>query len=263
MYDDIAEFRGFYQTSLGRRVSNLIRRQLCAFWRGGPSLSSACLGYGFPFVDKTLTLLAFMPARRGAIIWPSASSVRGCLTEPDVLPLPDVHLDRLLLVHALEFEHDPGRVLDECWRVLDGAGQLMVVVPNRRGLWARAERSPFGHGRPFSGRQLRQLLKSHGFEPRRTRCAVFIPPLAGKFFQRFAPAIERIGAKLWPALGGVLLVEADKILYAASRKGRKLSQRKISDTSVLIGQTREVLSPKILSRIQQQMADGPSKRCQL
>ena len=155
------------------------------------------------------------------------------------------------------------RVLDESWRVLDGAGQLMVVVPNRRGLWARAERSPFGHGRPFSGRQLRQLLKSHGFEPRRTHCAVFIPPLAGKFFQRFAPAIERIGAKLWPALGGVLLVEADKILYAASKKGRKLSQRKISDTSVLIGQTREVLSPKILSRIQQQMADGPSKQCQL
>ena len=261
MYDDIAEFRGFYQTSLGRRVSNLIRRQLCAFWRGGPSLSSACLGYGFPFVDKTMTLLAFMPARRGAIVWPSASSVRGCLVEPDVLPLPDVQLDRLLLVHALEFEHDPGRVLDECWRVLDGAGQIMVVVPNRRGLWARAERSPFGHGRPFSGRQLHRLLKLHGFEPRRTNRAVFIPPLAGKVFQRFAPALERIGAKLWPALGGVLLVEADKILYAASGRNRKLRTRKISDTSVLVGQTRDVLLPKTLLYTQQNMADGLSKRC--
>ena len=47
MYDDIAEFRGFYQTSLGRRVSSLIRRQLGAFWQGGSSLSTACLGYGF------------------------------------------------------------------------------------------------------------------------------------------------------------------------------------------------------------------------
>ena len=121
----------------------------------------------------------------------------------------------------------------------------MVVVPNRRGLWARAERSPFGHGRPFSGRQLHRLLKLHGFEPRRTHRAVFIPPLAGPLFQRFAPAIERIGAKLWPALGGVLLVEADKILYAASGKRRKLPSHKISDTPVLIGQTRDVLSPKI------------------
>ena len=255
MYDDISEFRGFYQTRLGRRVSSLIRRQLCTFWWGGSSLSTACLGYGFPFVDETMTLLAFMPARRGAIVWPSASSVRGCLTEPDVLPLPDVQLDRLLLVHALEFEHDPGRVLDECWRVLDGAGRLMVVVPNRGGLWARAERSPFGHGRPFSGRQLCRLLKIHGFEPRRTYRAVFIPPLAGQFFQRFIPAIERIGARLWPALGGVLLVEADKILYAASGKERTLPSRKISDTSLLIGQTRDVLSPKNLSQTQKQLAD--------
>ena len=207
-----------------------------------------------------MTVLAFMPARRGAIIWPLASSVRSCLTEPDVLPLPDVQLDRLLLVHALEFEHDPGRVLDECWRVLDGAGQLMVVVPNRRGLWARAERSPFGHGRPFSGPQLRRLLKSHGFEPRQTHCAVFIPPLAGQFFQRFAPAIERIGARLWPALGGVLLVEADKILYAASARRRKLPKLEISDTSVLVGQTRDVLSLKFLSQTQPRMANGRVKR---
>ena len=255
MYDDISEFRDFYQTRFGRRVSSLIRRHLCTFFGSGSSLSTACLGYGFPFVDETMTLLAFMPARRGAIVWPSASSVRGCLTEPDVLPLPDVQLDRLLLVHALEFEHDPGRVLDECWRVLDGAGRLMVVVPNRGGLWARAERSPFGHGRPFSGRQLCRLLKIHGFEPRRTYRAVFIPPLAGQFFQRFTPAIERIGARLWPALGGVLLVEADKILYAASGKERKLTPRKISDTSLLIGQTRDVLSPKNLSQTQKQLAD--------
>ena len=245
MYDDIAEFKGFYQTSLGRRASTLIRRKLCTFWHGGSSLSTACLGYGFPFVNKTLPLLAFMPARRGAIVWPLRSSVRSCLTAPDFLPLPDVQLDRLLLVHALEFEHDPGRILDECWRVLDGTGKLMVVVPNRGGLWARAERSPFGHGRPFSGRQLRRLLKLHGFEPRKTHRAVFIPPLAGRFFQRFDLAIESIGAKLWPALGGVLLVEADKILYAASLKGRKLQKRQIHDASVLVGQTRDVLSPKI------------------
>lgn len=245
MYDDIAEFREFYQTGLGRRVSALIRRQLETFWRGGPSLASACLGYGFPFIDKTTNPLAFMPARRGAIVWPSPSLVRSCLTEPDFLPLPDVHMDRLLLVHALEFEHDPGRLLDECWRVLDGAGRLMVVVPNRRGLWARAERSPFGHGRPFSGRQLHRLMKLHGFEPRKTHRAVFIPPLAGHFFQRFAPVIERIGARLWPAMGGVLLVEADKILYAASNKGRKVHRRKTAGTRVLVGQTRNALSPKI------------------
>ena len=243
MYDDIAEIRGFYKTSLGRRVSSLIRRQVRSFWHGGPTIASACVGYGFPFIDKSPNLLAFMPARRGAIVWPSPLSVRSCLVEPDFLPLPDVHLDRLLLAHALEFEHDPGRLLDECWRVLDGAGRLMVIVPNRRGIWARAERFPFGHGRPFSSRQLRRLLKLHGFEPRQTHRAVFIPPLECQFFQRFIPAIERIGARLWPAMGGVLLVEADKILYAPSGKERKLRNRETTGTPVLIGQTRDVLLP--------------------
>ena len=122
-----------------------------------------------------------MPARRGAASWPKSSSVRNCLVDPLNLPLPDVHLDRLLLVHALEFEHDPGQCLDECWRVLDGAGRLLVIVPNRSGLWAKAERTPFGHGRPYSGRQLRRLLQRHGFIPRQTRRIAFMPPLAARF----------------------------------------------------------------------------------
>jgi SAM-dependent methyltransferase len=186
-----------------------------------------------------------MPARRGAVSWPKSSSVRNCLVDPLNLPLPDVHLDCLLLVHALEFEHDPGQFLDECWRVLGGAGRLLVIVPNRSGLWAKAERTPFGHGRPYSGRQLRRLLQGHGFTPRRTRRIAFMPPLAGPVFQRFAPAIERIGSRWWPAMGGVLLVEADKMLYAPLGKTSRLQRRETAATPVLVGQSRGALSPKI------------------
>ena len=119
------------------------------FWHAGSPLSSAFLGYAQPFLDSNQPIpLGLMPARRGAASWPKSSSVRNCLVDPLNLPLPDVHLDRLLLVHALEFEHDPGQFLDECWRVLDGAGQLLVVVPNRSGLWAKAERTPSACVRP-------------------------------------------------------------------------------------------------------------------
>ena len=141
-----------------------------------------------------------------------AESGPGCssLVDNHALPLPDVHIDRLLLAHALEFDVDPGRLLDECWRVLDGAGKLLVVVPNRRGLWARLEHVPFGHGRPYSSRQLCQLLKTHGFVPKRTYRAVCLPPLHNRAMMRFATTIERLGQRWWPALGGVLLVEARK-----------------------------------------------------
>ena len=242
MYDDIAEFKRFYQTKLGQSVADLIRRQLDLFWHAGSPLSLAFLGYAQPFLDpKPPIPLGLMPARRGA----NSSSVRNCLVDPLNLPLPDVHLDRLLLVHALEFEHDPGQCLDECWRVLDGAGRLLVIAPNRSGLWAKAESTPFGHGRPYSGRQLCRLLQRHGFIPRQTRRIAFMPPVAGQFFQRFAPTIERIGGCCWPAMGGVLLVEADKMLYAPSGKVSKLQRRETVASPALVGQSRGALSPKI------------------
>jgi len=246
MYDDIAEFKRFYHTKLGQSVADLIRRQLDLFWYAGSPLSLAFLGYAQAFLDpKPPIPLGLMPARRGAASWPNSSSVRNCLVDPLNLPLPDVHLDRLLLVHALEFEHDPGQCLDECWRVLDGAGRLLVIAPNRSGLWAKAESTPFGHGRPYSGRQLRGLLQRHGFIPRQTRQIAFMPPVACSFFQRFAPTIERIGSFWWPAMGGVLLVEADKMLYAPSRKTSRLQRRETAGKPVLVGQSCGALSSKI------------------
>jgi len=74
---------------------------------------------------------------------------------------------------------------------------------------------------------------------------VFMPPLAGPFFQRFVPAIERIGSRWWPAMGGVLLVEADKMLYAPSGKASRVKRRETAAAPVLVGQSRGALSPKI------------------
>ena len=40
----------------------------------------------------------------------------------------------------------------------------MIIVPNRRGVWARSDISPFGHGRPYSRPQLSRLLQQAEFE---------------------------------------------------------------------------------------------------
>ena len=47
----------------------------------------------------------------------------------------------------------------EIWRVLSGNGRLLVIAPNRRGIWARFEHTPFGHGRPYTSSQLYRLLR--------------------------------------------------------------------------------------------------------
>jgi hypothetical protein len=46
-------------------------------------------------------------------------------------------------------------------------------------------------------------------------------------------------------MGGVLLVEADKMLYAPSGKASRLQRRETAATPVLVGQSRGALSPKI------------------
>ena len=108
-----------------------------------------------------------------------------------------------------------------------------MVVPNRRGLWARLENIPFGHGRPYSGRQLCKLLETHGFMPKRVYRTVCLPPLNNQVMMRFATTIERLGQRWWPAFGGLLLVEAEKKLYAAAGNTSKLRRRRAGAAAVL------------------------------
>jgi SAM-dependent methyltransferase len=128
----------------------------------------------------------------------------------DDLPLADGSVDRVLLVHALECADDPGRLLREVWRVLADGGRLVAVVPNRRGLWALSDRTPFGHGQPYSSGQLARRLTGQLFEPGAERGALYLPPTGSRFLLRLAVPAERLGLSLAPRLGGVVLLEAEK-----------------------------------------------------
>jgi hypothetical protein len=52
----------------------------------------------------------------------------------------------------------------------------LVIAPNRRGIWARLDRTPFGSGRPYTMSQLSRLLRDEQFTPVGTGTALFIPP---------------------------------------------------------------------------------------
>ena len=241
MYDDVIALRDFYKTQLGQHVTGQMQPHMTQFWQADANCLNVMVGYGISWLPliadnqgKLTNLLSFMLARSGVIAWPDNEPGRSSLVDSHALPLPDVHVDRLLLAHALEFDAEPGQLLDECWRVLDGAGRLLVVVPNRRGLWARLEHTPFGHGRPYSSRQLCVLLETHGFVPKRTYRTACLPPLHNRAMIRFAATIERLGQRWWPALGGVLLVEAEKKLYAAAGNTSKLRRRRAGTAPALV-----------------------------
>jgi hypothetical protein len=88
-------------------------------------------------------------------------------------------------------------------------------VPNRRGLWARVDTTPFGHGRPFSRSQITKLLKDAMFSPEDWQYALYMPPFSWRVLLKWPVFWERLGLVLWPAFSGVILVEATKQIYAA------------------------------------------------
>ena len=228
---DVVELREFYASPLGNATRRLISAKLKP--RLG-SLSDACvLGMGFatPYLDDlpsgTGRNIAFMMARQGVIHWPSEGPVRSALVDEFDLPLLESTVDLALVVHGLELTDSPIEMLQEVWRVMAPQGRLVLVVPNRRGLWAAFDSSPFGYGQPFSRTQLSGLLKEAQFSVVSWSQALQIPPIRKGFVLSGASAIERIGDWVTSRFSGVIIVEAVKQVYAFSsgKRVRRLVPR--------------------------------------
>src|SRR6185295_17376436 len=139
-------------------------------------------------------------------------------------PLPDAAVDRVLFVHALEMADDAIALLREAWRVLSPNGRLLAVIPNRRGLRARTDTTPFGYGRPYSRAQITAILRETWFTPDGWGEALYVPPIARGWFLRTAVAWERTGSTISAPFAGVHIVEATKQVYRAIPARREKRQ---------------------------------------
>jgi SAM-dependent methyltransferase len=213
---DIVDLRDFYASPLGVLVSRAVCAALSPVWPFVPEERLLGIGFPLPYFERfgpdAERALAFMPAQQGALRWPARGASRTALVGLDCLPVGDACIDRVLLVHALEFAEHPQELLAEIWRVLAPGGRLVVVAPNRRGLWARFDHTPFGSGRPYSRGQLARLLKEAAFAPSAWTDALFFPPFRRGGLLRLAPTVERTGRRLWPAFSGLVVMEALKLV---------------------------------------------------
>lgn len=229
MHTDIVDLRQFYASRLGLLAEQSISTALQTVWQRLPEERLVGLGYAVPFLEKlsegTERTFAFMPAAQGAVNWPPGPLSATALVFDEELPLPDASIDRVLMVHALEFSENPVETLKEVWRVLAPGGRLVVVVPNRRGLWARMEHTPFGSGRPYSRGQLTGLLRQTNFTPGAFAEALLFPPSTHGYTLKLWRSMEAIGRRLWPAFSGVTVVEAQKRLYQGLPVARRASRR--------------------------------------
>lgn len=217
MYLDVVDLRAFYAERLGLVARQLISARLSKLWPSVAGDRVLGVGYATPYLanvaQEAERLLAFMPAAQGVVNWPPHGPNTAALVDDDSLPLPDACIDRVLAVHSLEMAASAHDHLREIWRVLAPGGRVIIVVPNRRGIWARVEATPFGVGRPYGRGQLTALLRDALFSPLGWTEALAVPPIRRRPWVRSGVAWEKVGSTVWPGFAGVIIVEATKQLY--------------------------------------------------
>lgn len=225
MHQDVVDLRNFYyRTGLGRAAQRAISDQVQGLWP--EAKGQTVVGFGFavpllrPYLREARRVVGLMPGQQGVMPWPVGLSNVSVLCEEVAWPLETGHVDKLILMHALETSENQSAVLDECWRVLGPGGKAIIVVPNRAGIWSRRDVTPFGFGRPYSLTQLETQLKGHSFLPERHRAALFQPPSHKQFWLKTGPIWENVGQRISAYFaGGVLMVEISKRVYTPTRVG--------------------------------------------
>lgn len=214
---DVVDLRTFYASPLGRVTRRVLGQTLLSCWPQATTGSIAGIGYATPFLplwrDGAERLLALMPAAQGVVNWPADGQSATALVDPYEIPLPNASIERVLLAHSLEAVVQPADLLAEVWRVLTPGGRMIVVVPNRRGVWAATDATPFGYGQPYSKSQLADLMRRALFSPESWREALFFPPSHRRLLLRSSGAWEMAGRLLALPFAGVHAVEATKQLY--------------------------------------------------
>lgn len=260
MHHDVSSLWEFYyRNQLGKVAQRNMRQALRTLWPNVKGMNVA--GYGFaapflrPFRKESLRTLCLMPDTQGAACWPREGPNASALVGENHWPLTTGFIDRLIIAHGMETARDLDGMLEEAWRILSPEGKIIVIVPNRSGIWARRENSPFGSGRPFSYSQVEALLERHQLSPAARSAALYMPPSSKRFWLRSAQTAERFGRRIEAnRLAGVLIVEAEKRVFALPNSGSKQHSgilkpiRSISPAAEPVGSRSTADKPKIAAR---------------
>lgn len=242
MRPDVLALKDFYSSPLGLSAHMVMAQRLAPLLEAKTGERLLCIGFGLPLLNKQAQdferCIAMMPARQGAISWPENTPCQSLLGDETALPFKDAVFDRIIIIHAIEFLDHVRGLLREVWRVMAPGGRVIIVAPNRTGFWSRLEHTPFGNGRPFSRRQLNSLLNESLLSPKSWTSALHLPPFTA--LRWLMPFGEAVGRRLWPGLGGLHIVEAEKVIYAARPIGAAKRVRPRLNHGLSPAQAREI-----------------------
>lgn len=231
MTQNVIDLQKFYETSLGKHCQSRIDDLVQEFWPDLKGLSVLAMGYPFPYIsrylEKSERLCVLMNAPQGAIHWPVGGKNLTALIDYDSIPLPDQSLDRIIMIHSLEYAQSPHAILREIWRVLKSTGRVLILTPNRRSIWAQIDDTPFGNGNPYTMTQLTRILNDHQFTILRSIRGLYIFPSQNEMIQSVFPLCDYVGPIIFKKFSGIVGIEASKELYS----GLLLRERRVTQAA--------------------------------
>lgn len=222
MWLDVIQYYNFYKSDLGEACRRVVMRKIHEIWPHVKGQIVAGVGYSNPYLslfkEDARATFSFMPGPMGVMSWPKDAKNLAALIEENQWPLEDKTIDLLLVVHSFEHTANAHDFLRESWRVLSDGGRLLMIVPNRRGLWSRNVSTPFGHGHPYTGRQLYDLLENAFFTPSNPQYCLHMPPFNSFVSLQFYEALESLGQNWSKKFGGLVVLEAQKQVISLRKK---------------------------------------------
>ena len=153
------------------------------------------------------------------------------------LPFDSQSLDLVVLPHVLEFSSEPHQVLREVERVLIPEGRVIVCGFNRRSLWGARQKISKNFlpdkGEYIAPARLRDWLKLLNMEVDQTHFGAYALPFRNeKWLQRTA-CLEKLGARWWPFLGAVYMLQGIKRVRGMHLIGPVLNRKKYKETNAI------------------------------
>lgn len=135
--------------------------------------------------------------------------------ESHQLPIQADSLDLLLLPHALDFSEHPHQTLREAARVLVAEAHIVITGFNPVSTWGLRRLANDNDDYPWDANflslmRVKDWLTLLDFEIIEVKMACHMPPLRNSSGQGRLGAIERLGSRFWPLMGGVYFVLAKK-----------------------------------------------------
>lgn len=205
----------FYHSALGDAARTVIKKKISLFLNENLHHHTILgIGYAHPFLsDKIIennVVLSFMPDSIGACVWPDIQNGKVAMVHDWMLPLANQSVDYICIVHALEFVQQTESFFHELWRVLKRDGKIILIAPNRRGIWSRFEHTPFGFGRPYTMTQAQEILSHYGFVTTHKERFLAFPPIDHPSLLKGAPFFEKIAPFFLKNFSGLIGLVAEK-----------------------------------------------------